>query len=263
VVADCHLHSKFSFDCKTEPMAIIEQAKALGLPAICITEHVEYDEAYGKFETCNIPAYVNFYRSLPKAEGLEVCLGAEVSLMNETSANMAWGDLKQGDLDFIIGSIHNTSRGDPYEKKYFAGMEKNTVYRHYLETVVTRMKTCDYYHVLGHFDYIAKSAPYEDRAVTYDLAPDLFDTILQYLVDTGRTFEFNTSTQKDLSIPLWGGDIFRRFVELGGEALSFGSDAHLPERMGWRFKEAAELAKASGIRYAVRYVKGQPVYTSL
>ena len=46
------------------------------------------------------------------------------------------------------------------------------------------------------------------------------------LAGTGRALEMNTSS------PLASADQVRWFREEGGEAVSFGSDAHQPERVG-------------------------------
>ena len=40
---DCHCHTKYSYDNWLEPVDLIRRAKALGLDAVCITEHYSYE----------------------------------------------------------------------------------------------------------------------------------------------------------------------------------------------------------------------------
>jgi len=40
---DCHCHTKYSYDNWLEPVNLIRRAKALGLDAVCITEHYSYE----------------------------------------------------------------------------------------------------------------------------------------------------------------------------------------------------------------------------
>lgn len=52
---DCHCHTRYSYDNWLEPVALVRQAKALGLNAVVITEHYSYEasapvEAVGRDE---------------------------------------------------------------------------------------------------------------------------------------------------------------------------------------------------------------------
>ena len=52
---DCHCHTRYSYDNWLEPVALLRQAKALGLDAVVITEHYSYEasapvEAVGRDE---------------------------------------------------------------------------------------------------------------------------------------------------------------------------------------------------------------------
>jgi predicted metal-dependent phosphoesterase TrpH len=42
---DMHIHTHFSFDCTSEPVAVVETALARGVDRICITDHDEIDGA--------------------------------------------------------------------------------------------------------------------------------------------------------------------------------------------------------------------------
>ena len=59
---------------------------------------------------------------------------------------------------------------------------------------------------------------------------------------TGRALEVNTTS------PLASVDQVRWFHEEGGEAVSFGSDAHQPAAVGQHFDLAVDVVEAAGFR---------------
>lgn len=64
---------------------------------------------------------------------------------------------------------------------------------------------------------------------------------LQALARSDRVLEINTRIGLDLLIVQWWHDA-------GGQAVSFGSDAHTPAAVGHGFSEAAAMAEAIGFR---------------
>ena len=70
--------------------------------------------------------------------------------------------------------------------------------------------------------------------------------MLSALAGTGRVLEVDTKS------PLASVDLIRWWRDVGGTAVSFGSDAHLPQRVGDRFKLAVDVVEAAGFR-AGRY----------
>jgi histidinol-phosphatase (PHP family) len=57
--------------------------------------------------------------------------------------------------------------------------------------------------------------------------------------------------------------ILIRFRELGGEAVSLGSDAHKAERIGEQFPYYTEILKQCGYRYGIYYRNRKPEYYKL
>jgi histidinol-phosphatase (PHP family) len=66
--------------------------------------------------------------------------------------------------------------------------------------------------------------------------------VFRALAGTGRALEVNTTS------PLASVDQVRWFFEEGGEAVSFGSDAHSAEAVGQRFDLAVDVVEAAGFR---------------
>jgi len=96
--------------------------------------------------------------------------------------------------------------------------------------------------VLAHIDYPVRFWPVE-HAGPFD--PAVFEAefrhALRATARSGRALEINTRLPLDATILAW-------WHEEGGDAVTFGSDAHLPPFVGHGFAEAADMAEACGFR---------------
>jgi histidinol-phosphatase (PHP family) len=55
-------------------------------------------------------------------------------------------------------------------------------------------------------------------------------------------------------------ELLKRYLELGGELVTIGSDAHIPERVGGKFAVLESHLKEAGLRRYVTYKKRKPVF---
>ena len=81
---DHHVHCNFSPDSQTSPEAQIERAIELGMPAICFTDHMDYDypeEANIKFDL-KPEIYLPAMRQLKEkySDRIDVRTGVEIGL---------------------------------------------------------------------------------------------------------------------------------------------------------------------------------------
>ncbi len=70
--------------------------------------------------------------------------------------------------------------------------------------------------------------------------------ILRTIARDGRILEVNSSSYHAGSDTLPAFDIVKRYFELGGRLLNFGSDAHEKERLGAKYSVFSDMAKAAG-----------------
>lgn len=259
---DYHVHTHYSADC-TAPLSIqLDAAAAAGLLEVCLTDHIDFDRVKnGKpfFEPADLGARSREIETLrPLYPSLTIRRGVEIALaVEESCARLSYDYIKDEELDFALGSLHVIEGTDVYRNEFFEGKTQLGAYLAYLETLERSIRTCDLFCAMGHYDFIAKNAPFPERALSLSLAPEVFDGIFTYLIQSGKTLELNTSAWRN--DPAWGLDVFKRFRELGGEFVTVGSDAHKPTRVGMRFNEAHELLRAAGIRYIATYEKMKPI----
>lgn len=255
MLVDYHIHTCYSADSKAPVKAQLDAAAAAGLTHICLTDHVDFDGS--PLEPADLAARNEEIASLASSyPSLDISFGMELGMANHDSSRLAYEYAKDIHIDFVIGSVHLVDGIDAYYPEFFEGRTREQAYGCYLEKLAQTIKVTDF-SVMGHYDFCTKYSPYSDRPLRYRMFPELFDDIFRFLIKNGRSMEINSSAWRN--DPSWGLDIYSRFRELGGEYVTIGADAHKPEKVGNRVKEAMELAKAAGIKYIATFKDMKPI----
>ena len=255
MLADYHVHTCYSADSKAPVKAQLDAAAAAGLTHICFADHVDFDGSVLK------PADLaarneEIARLAPLYPSIDISFGMELGMSDADASRLAHDHAKDVHLDFIIGSVHMVDGTDAYYPEFFEGRTCEQAYGCYVEKLARSIRVSDF-SVMGHYDFCTKYSPYSERPMKYSMFPEIFDDIFLTLIHSDRSLEINSSAWRN--DPAWGLDIFSRFRKLGGEYVTIGSDAHQPERVGARLKEAAELAAAAGIRYIATFKELKPI----
>lgn len=263
ILYDNHNHSQFSFDGKkTTVRASVAAAAANGLSGICFTDHCDFYVPPMKAahedlvpEVFDVKAQQEEIDRTNASESMiKVFKGAEIGLQHGYRTQIR--DFLAGHaFDEIIASVHYLDDTDPFYGGYYEGKDWKTAYGHYLETLLEEMTWLGDFDIMGHYDYVARYAPYPQTSIMYRDFSDVLDAMLRYLAENGKALEINTKTYQDYNgrTPVLDRDILRRFRELGGEAISLGSDSHDPVRPGDKFVLYAELLKSEGFRYLAHF----------
>jgi len=236
-----------------------EQAVALGLPAIAFTEHLEFtvggagdaivDVAtdhrwWSRIKPFDVTGYsASVAECRQRFPGLRILSGVEAGEPHLFAAS-AGAIVRGHSFDRVLGSLHAV----PYQGRLvgadalFGTMPAEDAMRYYFSELVTLIEGSDLFEVLAHLDFprrywprgphLYREAPFEEE----------YRVVLRALAAAGRVLEINTKS------PLVSVDLVRWWRESGGTAVSFGSDAHLPGRVGDRFKLAVDVVEAAGFR---------------
>lgn len=272
---DNHTHSYFSADSRMSITDAVKTASQKGLRGICLTDHLDFDAPEGVTEfTFEVPAQQEAidreveYLGLNADDGpygdFLLLKGVEIGLQDVSMPKIR-KVLTDYRFDSVIGSLHLIDGHDPYFGDYYRPYDYRQAYGHYLEEFARLIRVMPDFDILGHYDYIARYPDYKETTIFYQEFSDALDSILSFLAQNGKTMEINTKTYQlyrgrrpDLDI-----EVLKRFRELGGEALSFGSDAHEITRLGDRFDWCREMALAAGFRYEVYYRDREAQYITL
>ena len=273
-IFDCHNHCQFSFDGKrTTVEESARAARAKGLGGIAFTDHYdmfvpnspEEDEPVSA-QTFDIPGQQEEIDRVQALFGdsLKILKGLELG-MNENSRKEILAVLSRHSFDQVIASVHYLEDSDPYYGTYFGGKDWKQAYGKYLETIYTEMTVLGDFDIVGHYDYVARYAPYPQDGIFYRDFSDIFDSMFRYLIENGKGFEINTKSCK-------GGhgrktsldkDLLLRYREMGGEIITLGSDSHDADKVAEDFQAHASLLRSLGFRWTSHYEKRQLVQLPL
>lgn len=263
---DYHLHTTYSPDGHAQMRAQIRAAVDAGLEEICITDHLDLKHHEAIFDV-PVP-YDRWFAELEALRAEFPALSIKAGIEAGEQACVTEETLKvvqAHPFDYVLLSQHMIDGVDPYRyDEFLAGRTPAEAYRRYAECVWESLGRFSDFDCLAHLGYCSKFAPHEPGLKPFcrDYAPDIVDEILRKLARDGKALEINTSGLKnggESTIP--GPDIVRRFVELGGEFVMFGSDAHYTEYVGYEFDRARQMALDCGARYTLSFARrhGTPV----
>ncbi len=276
-----HMHCSFSGDSVTPPEEQIEEAIRLGAEGICFTDHMDYSYPMAKESGTDFEFDVDdYYRRMSELRDryrgrLEILIGIEYGLRNEPDLigemQEKYGRLNdEYDLDFTIGSTHCLEYTDPfYAVPYWVGRTPDEGLETYFRAVAENAKNYDCYDSSGHYDYAVRYVPASDAwkgPADYDPMRymDITDEFLKTLIHKGKALECNTAGIKyGLGTTHPHELVLKRYLELGGELLTIGSDGHKPEHIFYDFKTTEDYLKNIGFKYYTIYRRHKPEFIRL
>ena len=263
LAADCHVHSAFSSDSETPVEAMLEAAIQQGRTYFYLTDHHDYDYPVGEDErdfildlstyTAKLEALREQYR-----DKIKIRIGAELGLMAHI-ADKINAYAASYPFDFLIGSSHLVHGQDPYYAEYYQNKTEKQAYAEYFLSILENAKTFDCFHVYGHLDYVIRYGPNKDKFYNPLDYYDIFKELLTVLIDKGKGIEVNTgSLYKGFAYPHPHETILKWYRQLGGEIVTVGSDAHVPQYVGYGFEQAEALLKRCGFHHYTLFDAGKP-----
>ena len=264
IQADFHTHTNFSDDSQASAQMQLDAALEHGLTSLCFTDHEDYAYPTGEFQL-NVPEYTKTMETLRDAYAgrIQIAIGMEAGLRPDY-VNEITSVVSSYPFDFVIGSTHVVRGQDPYVASYWQGRTEKESIRLYLEETLANIRCFDCFDVYGHIDYVIRYVPSGHTSYSYIEYCDILDEILRLLIAKGKGIECNTGGFKyGLGHPNPHEDLIRRYVELGGEILTIGSDAHAPQHIAYDFHRLPDLLAACGVRYYTTFLGRKPIFHRL
>lgn len=256
-LCDYHTHTRMSPDGVNTAYEMALAAAERGFSEIVLTDHYDVAESpieeYRDFVFDYHKMRADFEEARDRlADRIEVKLGIELGQANHIP-EMADGLLAQGALDFVLLSHHNCFRDEDYYFMDFRKRDPYVVFEQYLDSLYETAGWHDY-DVLAHLTYplryIAQSCP------DFDLTrfSERIDRVLRRVIETGHGLEVNTATlRKGLPFTMPDFDIVRRYLALGGETITLGSDAHFTRDVGADIAEVRKALCELGAKYLATF----------
>lgn len=166
-------------------------------------------------------------------------------------------------FDFVLGSVHLLGNEDPYYEDYWnARLPKDILHRYFNDMLVS-LTEYDNFDSLGHLDYLIRYIPAGCGAKDYLYSEytEVLDEILKLLIHKNKALEINTAGLiKGLPCFHPKLEVLKRYLELGGELLTIGSDGHSPDAIATEFKKTEELLRSCNIKGYYVYKKRVPEF---
>jgi histidinol-phosphatase (PHP family) len=247
---DYHMHSDFSCDCKATMAEMCRAALAQGVREIGFSEH--YDLHAG--EPCRdwfqpeawwanlAECRAQFGDRLTIRAGIEI---GEPHIFQAESAAL----LARLPFDYVLGSLHFVGPESVFNPDYFHQRPADAAYGEFF-IELERMTRVGDFDILSHFDVPVRTAHAVYGAYFPERYEEIIRAVLRNCVERGIALDLNTAALRRAANVLTPGlPILRWYVELGGERVTLGSDAHRPEHVGMHLTTAMQIAQAAGLRY--------------
>ena len=248
---DSHLHTIRSPDANAMLDAYCALAVERSIPELAITDHVDFDPsmpAYG------FASFADRERDVREAarrwadRGLAVRFGVEVTYEHRYEADIG-GWLRRHPHDYVIGSVH-VSAESPYKAanvaSFVAGRSLPDIVEPYFAEVIAAARS-GLFDTIGHLDFVKRYLVPHVLPAQLAAAPELYEPVLDALVDSGTALEVNASGLRQLPRETYPSPaIVARYRELGGRHVTIGSDAHRTEWFAYGLLKAYGAAVDAG-----------------
>ncbi|GGD74837.1 histidinol-phosphatase [Paenibacillus nasutitermitis] len=266
---DLHTHHFRCGHADGDIESYIQAGIKVGLTVIGISDHSpyfasEHDQpqpgiAMGKSQFLH---YIDeVLRLKAKYEGkIDVLLGMESDFYPE-SIDLYRRMYEPHPFDYIIGSVHHTRGISIFNRTRWKGMSKSKKIEEKREyySQIAQSASSGVFQVLGHIDAMKGYYP----AFSDIEAADVIDETLKIIADNQVSIEINTSGKtKDVGGWYPSDAILERALHYGVQ-VTFGSDAHVPSRVGDDWELVRRQLKEIGFREWVYYKQKQPVVVPL
>lgn len=227
----------------------INRAIELGIDTYGFSEHapMNFDTHYRLgFE--EMDAYVqDVLVAKEKYQGkIEILLGYEVDYLPTYMDKR----VLKSDVDYLIGSVHFIDKWGFDNPEFIGGYEKrdiDTIWQEYFDAIEAMAQT-GYFDIVGHFDLIKvfKFMPNKDIRL-------IANNALKAIKKSGMVLELNSAGLRKPIKEIYPSEMLLTVAYELDIPITFSSDAHSVEQVGFKYEEATALAKKIGYRKAVTF----------
>ncbi len=227
----------------------IQRAIALGIDIYGFSEHapMDFDEKY-RLPFCDMEAYAKDILDAKERykNKIEILFGYEVDYlpghMDERVLN--------ADVDYLIGSVHFIDKWS-FDNPEFIGGWKNKdideIWKAYFEATEAMVKMGKF-DIVGHLDLI-KVFKYLPKTDVRILAKD----VLKAIKTSGMVLELNAAGLRKPIGEIYPSPQLLEEAYALGIPITFSSDAHAVDQVGFGYDKVISLAKEIGYTKAVTF----------
>ncbi len=260
---DSHTHTFHSHDGLTSITNIVKRANELKMEYVAITEHFDRDYKFGNSERfcrqLNLKGYERAFNKVKNRYNGDTYLAFGIELGYDKRLEDYYDEvLKKYDFDVVINSVHTLGGIEAYYGNIFKGKTEDEVYFKYLDTLIDSVNAKYKFNIISHVGYVTRYANYENNLLWQDRYKKKIDDLLMLIIEKDKTLEINTHVSKNGLEFLPEAEIVERYVALGGNNVTFSSDAHKSKYLADKYELARDFCKGLGLKEWTVYKKGEP-----
>ena len=272
-IVDMHTHSTFSHDGREELQDMLAAAQKKGVAFYGVSEHFDFDYDLSVLSNQDLCAKIltqsgerDFHAARHLQEDYEgvmnVAIGAEFGYSDDENVKARYvAEYEKFRPDYVINSVHCMD-GKDFAHFQVEG-DKRRVYSAYLSTIRRSLDAPYPYHIVGHIGYAARYVPFEDVSFDLSVFGEQLDDIFRTIIQKDKILEVNTASKQLLQRSIPDKTLLKRYYDLGGRKLCFGSDAHFSSRIADKWEETVQTLKEIGFAYLTLPFRGEEVKIEL
>ena len=257
MLIDLHNHTPLCKHAKGEPEEYIKKALEKGIKIYGFADHapMNFDPKYRmNFEEMEkYEQKITFLSQ--KYDNIKILLGYEVDFTPEVDKRV----LKRN-VDYLIGSVHfldNWGFDNPEFIKEWQNRDVEDIYKEYFY-LIEQMAKSRKFEIVGHLDLI-KVFGYRPKGDIKQIAKNAIEAI----ADNKMVVEINTAgIRKKVNEPYPSAELLEMVKQYNID-ITFGSDAHTPQQVGFYLKECYNFAKLLGFKKVTYFENREKFYKEI
>ena len=247
---DAHVHTAFSHDSHVLLELYAAQAASLGVREIAITDHVDFLPGSAGYRYFDYEVRRKVIGDAADRWAGKVTIRHGVEITYESRYEEEIGEyLRRHSFDYAIGSVHAV-KDSPYTRDRIASFVSGRTVAQAVEPYFAEVEGAirsRLFDTIGHLDQCKRWLRPWFPPADFATIPEAYEPLLVALVESGTALEVNSSGLRYPEHETYPGAwVVARFRELGGQRVTVGSDAHVPQSFAFGLEEAAEIVAAAG-----------------
>ncbi|MBA4371059.1 MAG: histidinol-phosphatase [Coriobacteriaceae bacterium] len=249
---DCHVHTSRCRHAEGQPADYVAAAAARGIEVLTFTDHLPLPEGFSAeyaMPRDELPAYIEeiLEAGAARMDGPEVLLGVEADWLPEHTAHVR--ELTAAyPFDVVMGSVHfidDWAFDDPALVGRYDEWDADALWERYFAEL-ERASASGLFDVMSHPDLVKKfrCAPAADPRALYEAAAHA-------MTHGDVAVEVSTAGLRKPCAEIYPARDFLAELRRADVPVTFGSDAHRPEDVGYGWAEARELLRETGYQSVV------------
>jgi histidinol-phosphatase (PHP family) len=249
MLIDLHNHTPLCKHATGEPEEYIQKAIEKGIEVYGFADHapMEFDYKYRmNFDEMDKYEQKIIFLS-QKYDNIKILLGYEVDFTPVVDKRVL-----ERKVDYLIGSVHfldNWGFDNPEFIKEWKNRDVDDIYKEYF-SLIEKMANSKMFNIVGHVDLV-KVFGHRPKKNIKDIAKNAIKAIKK----ADMAVEINTAGLRKPVKELYPSDEILQMLLEEKIDITFSSDAHSPDQVGFMLKEAVEKAKKAGFDSAVYFEK--------